>query len=331
MRTSRLGPALSLALLAVLGILVVGAPFFAPHLPNEQFTALLNAPPTRVHVRDVDGRWHLPFIWPQVRVSQLEHRYRDGDRRVPLVFLREGQLLQSRDPDAPLLLLGADSNGRDVFSRLLFGARTSIGVSLASALVALLIGATLGAYAGYRGHLIDDWLMRGSDLLLTLPAIYVALVLRALLPPVLSHADVFTLLTGLFAVMGWPIVARGVRGIVRTEREREYVVAARALGAGPWRVLAVHLIPATRGFLLSQLTLLIPAFVIAEATFSYVGLGFPDPSATWGTMLREAATARALADFPWLLSPAVVMFLLVLALHGTTRGAGRRPESTLSL
>lgn len=330
MRRLRLGTALSGTLLALLGLFVAAASFIAPHRPDEQFSALLNAPPTRVHLRDVEGRWRLPFIWPHVRISQLEQRYRDGDRMVPLVFVRSGHLLQSGDLNVPVLLLGADSNGRDVFSRLLFGARTSVGVSLASALGALLVGAVVGAYAGYRGGLIDDGLMRTSDVLLMLPPIYVALMLRALLPPVLSHAGVFALLTGLFAFMGCPIVARGVRGIVRVEREREYVAAARALGAGPWRVLAVHLVPATRGFLLSQLTLLIPAFVIAEATFSYVGLGFPDPTATWGTMLREATTARALTDFPWLLSPAAAMFLLLLALHGTTRSA-RTPESTLTI
>lgn len=324
-------PALSGTLLAFLGLLVGGASFFAPHRPNQQFAELLNAPPTRIHMRDGEGRWRLPFISPYVRVSQLEQRYRDDDRMVPVIFFRGGQFLQSGDVNVPVLLLGTDSNGRDVFSRLLFGARTSVGVALASALAALAVGVVIGAWAGYRGGLIDEGLMRSSEIMLMLPAIYVALLLRALLPAVLSHGAVFTLLTGLFAIMGSPIVARGVRGIVRTERERDYVVAARALGAGPWRLLVTHLMPATSGFLSSQLTLLVPAFVIAEATFSYVGLGFPDPAATWGTMLREATTARALVESPWLLSPAAAMFLLVLALHGITRRTDPAPGAKLSL
>ena len=125
----------------------------------------------------------------------------------------------------------------------------------------------------------------------------------------------FVFLGIIFAVVGAPFVSRGVRGIVRTERRLEYAVAAASLGAGHARLLARHLLPATRGFVAVEMTMLVPAFIVAEATLSYVGLGFPEPVSSWGTMLHEASNIRTLTDFPWLLSPVAAIFLFVLGLN----------------
>jgi peptide/nickel transport system permease protein len=127
-------------------------------------------------------------------------------------------------------------------------------------------------------------------------------------------------------VVGWPMVARGVRAIVATERERDYALAACALGMGRGRLLVRHLLPAARGFLTTQATLLLPAFILAEATLSYVGLGFSEPAVSWGTMLQEAANVAALADAPWTLTPAVAIFLVVLAVNLIVQD-GRSPSS----
>jgi peptide/nickel transport system permease protein len=279
---------------------------------------LLNAPPTIPRIVDAGGSLHAPFIYGWHRVSQLEQRY-DEDRsaRVPLVWLSGGRLVRSaNEAAAPLLLLGADSFGRDVFARLAFGARLSLGLAIAAALGAILIGASLGSVAGYYGGAVDEALMRATEFVMVLPAMYVALALRSVLPLVLSAADIFALLGAIFAVVGAPFVARGVRAIVRSERRLEYAAAAAALGASDLRLLVRHLLPATRGFLAVQCTLLVPAFIVAEATLSYVGLGFPDQVASWGTMLQDASTnIRVFADFPWLLSPAAAMFLVVLGLN----------------
>jgi peptide/nickel transport system permease protein len=147
-----------------------------------------------------------------------------------------------------------------------------------------------------------------------LPAIYVALALRSVMPLVLSASTVFWLLCAIFAVVGAPFIARGVRAIVRVERDLDYAVAAVSIGAGHLRVVVRHLLPAAWGFVLVELTMLVPAFIVAEATLSYVGLGFPDPMATWGTMLHDA-NVTAFADFPWLLSPAAAIFLVVFGLN----------------
>jgi peptide/nickel transport system permease protein len=301
----------------VAALAALTAPLVAPHPVDQRFVGLLNAPPTLVRVRDDAGRWRAPFIYPWKRISQLEQRYEeDRSRVVPVVWLTGGRLVRSADESAgPLLILGADSYGRDVFSRLLFGARVSLGLSLLAAIGATLVGAIVGGLAGYLGGAIDDLLMRASDFVLVLPAMYVALALRSLMPLVLASGTVFVLLAAIFAVVGAPFITRGVRAIVRSERQLDYAAAAVSIGAGHLRLLGRHLLPAARGFVAVQLTMLIPAFIVAEATLSYVGLGFPEPVASWGTMLQDASSIRALADFPWLLSPAAAMFLVVLGLN----------------
>jgi peptide/nickel transport system permease protein len=139
------------------------------------------------------------------------------------------------------MLLGGDGLGRDLLSRLLLGARTTLGVALLAAVGAVLIGVLIGGVAGYAGGIVDETLMRLADLVLVLPTIYAVLALRAVLPLVLSTRAVFWLLVGLLTVVAWPYVARGVRAIVAAERGREYTLAAIAVGAGPLRILATHL------------------------------------------------------------------------------------------
>jgi peptide/nickel transport system permease protein len=323
---------LGLALLAAAAIAALGAPVLAPHQPDEYFRALVNAPPTLPHVIDDAGAWHAPFIYPLRLVDRLEQRFeQDRSTRIPLTWFSGGRLVRSADDaHSPLLLDGADAQGRDVFSRLLFGARTSLGMALAAALGAALLGSLMGGLAGYVGGVVDDALMRVSDFVLVLPAIYVVLVLRAMLRLVLEPREVFLLLVAILSIVGAPFVARGVRAIVRSERQLEYAVAARSLGAGHLRLLARHLLPAASGYIVVQVTMLVPAFIIAEATMSYVGLGFPDPVASWGAMLHDASNTRALADFPWLLSPAVAIFLVVFGLNLVLQQAGVNPVTISS-
>lgn len=319
---------IGLAVVALIAVAAAAAPVIAPHAVDETRPRLLNAPPTRLHVRDAGG-WRAPFIYPWRLVNQLEQRYEE-DRSTPVSlswFSRGWLVTSSDDAVAPLMLLGADSFGRDVFSRLLYGARASLGVAFAAALGAMLLGATIGGVAGYAGGALDDVLMRATDFVMVLPAMYVALALRSVLPLVLPASTVFVLLAGIFAVVGAPFIARGVRAIVRSECGLDYAAAAQALGASDARLLFAHLLPAARGFIAVEITMLIPAFIVAEATLSYIGLGFPDPTASWGSMLHDAAHVQAFVDFPWLLSPAVAMFALVFALNVALQDHGTGVES----
>ncbi len=293
-------------LIAALAVAALVAPWLAPYDPETQHRDFLFAPPMTLHLVD-QGVLRAPFVYPIALADRLSQRYtEDRGRTRPLPWFADTAA-------EPVFLLGADSFGRDLLSRLLHGTRVSIALALASVFGALVLGAVIGGFAGYRGGWLDDAAMRAADFVLVLPVIYVVLVLRALMPLVLAPPTVFLLMTGIFALVGWPFVARGMRGIVATEREREYVVAAQSLGAGSRRIFLRHLLPACSGYLMVQATLLVPAFILAEATLSYVGLGFPEHIPTWGTMLIEAATLSAMTRFPWTLAPAVAIFVVVLS------------------
>jgi peptide/nickel transport system permease protein len=314
--------AIGRALLVAIVFVAIAAPWLAPNPPDRQFNTYFYAPPTRVHLF---GGGAGAYFYPLRIVSRLERRFEEvRDRPVRIEWFK-GRLVTSAEQGEPLLLLGADSYGRDIFARLLYGSRASLGLAAVATLAAMLFGAAIGGVAGYAGGAVDELLSRLSDFVLVLPAIYVVLALRAVMPLVLPPRDVFVLLAGIFALVGWPVVARGVRGIIASEREREYVTAGRAAGAGPVRLLAVHLLPAARGYLTTQATLLVPAFILAEATLSYVGLGFPDSVPTWGTMLHDTSNVALLGESPWTLAPAAAIFLVVLAVNLVVQGSGRSP------
>jgi len=303
-------------LLGIVVLAALAAPWLAPHEPGRQFRDSLLAPPMPVRFVDARGGLRAPFVYPIRLADRIERRYEeDRTRRVRLVWLAGGRLVTTADTAVPWFPLGTDALGRDVLSRLLEGARPSLGVAVTATMLALLIGALLGGLAGQAGGLPDAVLMRLAEGVLVLPVLYVVLALRTALPLVLPPATLFVGLTLVLAAVGWPGVARGVRGIVAVEARREYADAAHALGAGRARVLLRHLLPATGSFLATQALLLVPAFVLAEATLSYIGLGFAPPLASWGSMLQEAANVRAIADFPWVLSPAVAIALVVLGLN----------------
>lgn len=306
--------------LALLGLIVLFAPALAPYHPGRQFTGYEYAPPMRPHI--IDAQWGLraPFAYPVRLVDRIERRYTED---------RAGRVTSFSGTE-PWFLLGSDAFGRDLLSRLVVGARLSLGVALLSTLFAIAIGALIGAAAGYAGGWVDAALMRVADLVIVLPGIYVVLALRGALPLVLEDYEIFAALVGVLSLVGWPSIARGVRGIVIIERESEYAEAARALGAGFWRVMTRHLLPACRGFLLVQVSVLVPAFVMAEATLSFVGLGFLEPTPSWGTMLRAAAAVQVVADVPWLLAPAVAIVATVFVVHSVSQTRDRDFTTVIS-
>jgi peptide/nickel transport system permease protein len=244
-------------------------------------------------------------VYPLLRGSLMDESFfEDRTRTVALPW-------SARRTD-PVFLLGTDISARDVLSRLLAGARVSIGVGLVSMLLAALLGASLGGWAASRGGWADHLVMRLADFVLVLPMLYVVLMLRGALPLVLAPWTVFALLVAIFGVIGAPYIARTVRSIVAREREREYVLAARSLGASRGAVLWRHLLPACGAQVAVQSSLLLPAFILAEATLSYIGLGFADPMPTWGTMLHQAAGVTELSRFPWTLASSVGIFAVTL-------------------
>jgi peptide/nickel transport system permease protein len=290
------------------------APVLATNRPDQQFLDYTYAPPMWPRIRDEQGRWRPPFVYPLRLVDRLELRFVEqrGDP-IPLRWFANGRLVSIER--GPWLPLGGDALGRDVCARLLFGARLSLGVALIATMAALLFGAAVGAFAGFFGGRTDLLLMLVADFFLVLPAIYVVLVLRATMPLVLTSPQLFAATAGILALAGWPYAARGVRAVIAVEKHREYAESARSAGASGLRILLHHLLPAAGGILAVQASLLVPAFVMAEATLSYVGLGFSEPSASWGGLLRDAGRGRGFTEAPWLLTPALMIALSILSVH----------------
>jgi peptide/nickel transport system permease protein len=308
--------------LSLIAVVTVAAPAIATHDPATQFPDLAFAPPVRPHVLDDQGHVHRPFVYPIRLIDRLEHKFvEDRSVRVPLEWFSSRGLVTTSESNGPWLPLGGDAIGRDVFARVLRGARMSLGVSALATALALLLGAVVGALAGVAGGKWDAFLMRIADFVLVLPIIYMVIVLRATMPLVLSGAEVFWIMSVIMGVAGWPFPARGVRAVIAIEKRKEYAEAAHALGAGWFRILLRHLLPAARGFLVVQATLLLPTFILAEATLSYVGFGFAEPTPSWGVMLREASEAGTLSEAPWLLAPAAAIVITVLSIHLVSAGS----------
>jgi peptide/nickel transport system permease protein len=289
-----------LLLIAAFLLALLAAPALAPYGASQRFPEHPHAPPMRVHL-DGAGLYAVPVRL----VDRLLQEYEPvpGGRAA---------LPWSSDGSAPVFLLGADAVGRDVLSQMLLGTRPSLGLALVATLGTLVIGAALGAWAGLMGGRVAAAIEKTGDVFLVLPTLYAVVALRAALPLVLPLGVVVASLTGIFILLGWPRVARGVRAIVRTEAGREHVLAAVALGASRWRILTRHLLPACAGFLAVQTAVLVPTFVLTEATLSYVGLGFPDGVPSWGRALADAAQISSLTRYPWTLAPAGAIFLVVL-------------------
>ncbi len=205
-------------------------------------------------------------------------------------------------------LLGTDAVGRDVLSRLIYGARVSLSVGVVAVTIYMTIGFLLGAVAGYVGGWVDTILMRFTDVVLCFPTFVLILILVGMLGPNIGNV---MLVIGLF---GWPGVARLVRGQVLQLRELDYVRAAEMLGARRWYVLWKHILPNVIGPLTVAATLGIASAILTEAGLSFLGLGVVQPTPSWGAMLNEARSPALLATKPWLwLAPGVTISLAVLA------------------
>jgi peptide/nickel transport system permease protein len=309
------------AWLTILGALhaVVGcAGFFAPYDPVEQNRGQVYQPPVRLRFVDVRGRFHIrPFFYPPGNGSRDEYE-EETARPVPLRFFVHGApyrllgMLPARThlfgaDGFPVYLLGSDAYGRDLFSRILFGGQVSLLAGLLGTALALLIGLAIGATAGYFGGWRDELLMRSAELFLALPWLYLLFALRAFLPLAVSPLQAFFLVTAVIGAVGWVRPARLIRGIVLSAKERDFVRAARGFGASHAYLLNRHILPQTYGVVLTQAAILIPQYVLAEMTLSFLGLGVPEPVPSWGNLLSSLQQYSVLMSYWWMYAPAVAM------------------------
>ncbi len=319
---------------------VIGAGFIAPYDPAEQNRATPFAPPTRLHLVDAEGQFHFrPFVYalepdPMTDDGYLENR----SRRFPIRFMVRGAAysvlpgLQSNlhligiEGPARVSLLGTDGFGRDVFSRLLHGGRVSIGAGLVATFFALVGGLAFGTVAGLFGGTVDAIVMRVADLFMAVPWLYLLFAVRAVLPLHVDTNITFLLLVAALGAIGWARPARLIRGVVLSARERTYVVVARGLGAKPSYLLRRHLLPHTLGVTLTQAGLLLPQYILAEVTLSFLGLGVAEPTPSWGSMLGTLQQYHVLTSYWWMFAPAAALVVVAAACHAVTAMAHDRLE-----
>ncbi len=219
-----------------------------------------------------------------------------------------GDLTQLRAAPSARHLLGTDSAGRDIAARLLFGARISMLVGIVSVSISALIGTFIGLQAGYSGGWVDNLLMRFTEVVMTFPVLFAVIVLVALVGP-----NVFNVIL-VIGVLGWPGLARLVRGQALSLRETDYVTAARALGGRDWRILLIHILPGVLPYVMVASTLGMASAILTEAALSFLGLGVQIPISTWGNMLYSAQSLAVLQGMPWLwIPPGAAIALSVLA------------------
>jgi peptide/nickel transport system permease protein len=219
--------------------------------------------------------------------------------------------LSARAPEV-VVRLGTDAYGRDVFSRLLYGGRVSLFTGLLAAFLSLALGLALGTAAGFYGGWLDRFLMRGGELVMALPWLYLLLAVRAFLPLHITTVQAFFLLVAIIGGVGWVRPARLIRGVVLSAKERGFVLAARGFGASNAYLIRRHILPLTLGVVLTQATVLIPQYILAEVALSFLGLGVAEPVPSWGNMLAEAQQYHALVEHWWMLAPGLAIIPVLL-------------------
>ena len=310
------------------------AEFVSPHDPNRFSSSWVLAPPMRLHFTRPDGSFSLqPFVYGLTSARDEETLAMvvvpDETQVHPVRFWVKGDpytLWGQFDSDLhlfgidawaeqPLFLLGADDLGRDLFSRIMYGARISLSIGLLGVGFSLLFGVVLGGISGYYGGLIDVIIQRIIELLRSLPTIPLWLTLVVILPPHWSALRVYFGITLILSLIGWTGMARVVRGRFLALREEDFIMAARLANAPQMRIIMRHMVPSFTSHLIAQMTLAVPGMILGETALSFLGLGLQPPVVSWGVLLQGAQNLRSVVLAPWLLLPGLFVVAVILAFN----------------
>jgi peptide/nickel transport system permease protein len=318
---------LTIGVLVLLHGVVLLAGFVAPYVPTTQDRDRPYLPPMRIHFADMNGNLHWrPFVYEMRPVEADPEAYEEVtgvshvlQLLVPGEPYRVAGLFTARthlfgvDPPARIYLLGTDAYGRDMLSRVLHGGAISLFAGALATTLSLSLGTTIGLLSGLGSRWLDETLMRFSELFGVLPWVYLLFGLRAFLPLHIDPAEAFLLIVIVIGSIGWVRPARLVRGVVLSAKRRNYVLASRGFGASNVHILRNHLLPEVYSVLLTQASLLIPRYVVAEVTLSFLGLGLSEPIPSWGNLLANLQQYHVIVSHQWMFAPAWCLVVYCLA------------------
>ncbi|MDR8019809.1 ABC transporter permease [Nesterenkonia aerolata] len=326
---------ISLIIIVFMYVVAIFADSLAPRPPGDYAVDYPYAPPQGIHLTDIgegDGLGLYVYgmdqevddvTWERSYTEDREDPHRLGlfvsageEYRFLGMFETDVRLFGPEDPEAPFFLLGADSAGRDILSRVIFGTRVSLSIGLIGVVLSTVIGIVLGAAAGFLRGPVDAVIQRITEVFMSIPTLPLWMALAASLPQSWTPLQVYFGITVLLSLIGWTSLSREVRGRVLTLRSEDYVAAARLDGASRMRVVRRHILPALTSHIIATVTLAVPAMILAETSLSFLGLGLQPPVVSWGVLLQEAQNVRTVMTAPWLLIvPSAAVVLATLSLN----------------
>ena len=317
--------------LAILYVIILFADFIAPYSSTYSNRDMSYAPPSKIYTIDENGKFSLPYTYNYIRefepsLMQTIYKQDRGVKYYITPFIKGEQYklfgiipcsvhLFGVRGEGNIYLLGTDINGRDVFSRLLFGGRISMTIGFLSLFIVFPIGLLYGGISGYFGGILDTIMMRFAEAVMAIPSFYLLIILAAILPSGMTSVQRFCLIVVILALIGWAGFARVVRGMVLSLKNEEYVQAAKTMGGSNLRIILRHILPQTTSYVIIAMTLSVPSYILAESGLSFLGLGIQQPDASWGNMLKEAQEFTNILYRPWLLTPGFLIFIAVLAFN----------------
>jgi len=316
--------------LAALYVMILFCEFLAPYNLHTRNVDFIYAPPQRVHFFH-EGSFVGPFVYGRTMTLDLEtlkRNYADNPADIePIRFFCRGDsyhfwgLFESNlhlvcpAEGGQLFLLGTDRLGRDVLSRIIYGARISLTIGLLGITVSFVLGIVIGGLAGYHGGVFDLVVQRVIEVLQSIPSIPLWLSLAAIMPATWSPILIYLGITVILGLLDWTGLARAVRSKLLALREEDYVLAAQLMGARGSRIIARHLVPGFMSHLIATATISIPGMILGETALSFLGLGLRPPITSWGILLTEAKSVSVIAFYPWLLFPTIPVILVILAFN----------------
>jgi peptide/nickel transport system permease protein len=256
------------------------------------------------------------FVYREVPTDTAPlHFFVRGDKYKLFGVIPASIHLFGSNENYPVYLFGTDQFGRDVFSRLLCGSQISLSIGVIGILLSFTFGMIIGGISGYFSGATDTIIMRFCELIMSIPALYLIISLRATFPPSMSSAQIYAMIIIILSFIGWASMARVIRGMTLSLREQQFILAARSLGQSHLKIICRHILPNTFSYVIVAATLSVPYYILGEVVLSFLGVGIQEPSASWGLMLNAAQNTEYMRNYPWLLAPGAAIFITVLAFN----------------